>query len=272
MLKTKTMPSTGLTLSDSKGNAWLLFVIITCAGWLLDSLSLMLHTPNFKLDTKGWGKPITLQVCSWQILLHPKTHLNWPEPCHLRNEYRNHRWRIRRSGQSHTPLVPHVWLLQVPLQHARRCLERNLPTTTPHHQRSACYEARTRVQVIGHGQESGRYTHRVNPPDTPIAPTQFFRHNWAIYKHEHDTHGSIVWDWGGARAFEFDIEYKPGYFYPLKNGHLPEEDKQGLCEFGEKAGNSHDFQFISHLKVLLELINLRNTSTTKKRPHVERHQ
>src|SRR5689334_18173630 len=56
-----------------------------------------------------------------------------------------------------------------------------------------------------------------NQENVTYDPQTFFRKNWAIYKHEKDTRGSITWEFSNDTedAFEFHVEYKPDHWYPL---------------------------------------------------------
>jgi hypothetical protein len=50
-----------------------------------------------------------------------------------------------------------------------------------------------------------------------------------VYKHSSDMNGYINSDiFEIEEEFEFHIEYLPNYWYPLKNGKLPEEDPQRM--------------------------------------------
>ena len=81
-------------------------------------------------------------------------------------------------------------------------------------------------------------------------PTDLLRDNWAIYIHDEDLRGKLIsWEWCETNQeqidpdqfkydlkspdfdFEFDIEYKKGFWYPLENGYLPQFDSQGLFQF-----------------------------------------
>jgi hypothetical protein len=81
-------------------------------------------------------------------------------------------------------------------------------------------------------------------PGKLYTPQYFFRNNYIMeYTHDHDLSGYRVFkDMEGSDAFEFDIEYKPGHWYPLENGSLPTVDPQGLVNFGKNAGK-HYMQF-----------------------------
>jgi hypothetical protein len=51
-----------------------------------------------------------------------------------------------------------------------------------------------------------------------------------IYTHDSDLKGQG--DWGYYKGeFEFDLEYKTDYWYPLTNGYLPAEDEQKCVAF-----------------------------------------
>jgi hypothetical protein len=79
----------------------------------------------------------------------------------------------------------------------------------------------------------------VNAPNARHTATHFFRKNLATYKHDGDLKGFIIWDSfedGMYHEFEFHIMYKPGRWYPLKNGKLPEQESQGVFDFGQEGG------------------------------------
>src|SRR5690348_8858561 len=88
-------------------------------------------------------------------------------------------------------------------------------------------------------------------------PTELLADSWAIYTHEENLRGKLLF-WfecdsslektrsaqlglsenGGSkgglcppRNFEFHIEYKKGSWYPLENGYLPDSDPQGFSDF-----------------------------------------
>lgn len=75
-------------------------------------------------------------------------------------------------------------------------------------------------------------------------PTDLLRDNWAIYIHEENLRGKLVFwfdcgmdmeqidvDQIDRPDFEFHIEYKKDSWYPLKDGYLPGYDPQGFSEF-----------------------------------------
>lgn len=70
-------------------------------------------------------------------------------------------------------------------------------------------------------------------------PEIFFKNNYKIrYKHTKNLQGECLRDEeidekSNYQPFEFDIEFKKGYWYPLKNGKLPQEDPQGLFNFDD---------------------------------------
>jgi hypothetical protein len=92
-----------------------------------------------------------------------------------------------------------------------------------------------------------------NETDKLYDPKIFFREKIAIYIHDHDLSGFIIWDFDlidedlndlsnftSDEVFEFDIEYKLHHWYPLKNNNLPEFDSQGLVNFGSNSGKHYD--------------------------------
>jgi hypothetical protein len=74
-----------------------------------------------------------------------------------------------------------------------------------------------------------------NLGNTLHPPAQFFRHNRATYTHIGDLKGTLVYHWGDGDSeeydFEFDVEYMSHRWYPLKDGHLPARDPQGIAPF-----------------------------------------
>jgi hypothetical protein len=80
-------------------------------------------------------------------------------------------------------------------------------------------------------------------------PKDFFKSNWAIYIHEKNLRGKLVFSFELEEDieyininnfdlnnicqtnFEFDIEYKHHYWYPLDNEYLPASDPQGFSQF-----------------------------------------
>ncbi len=74
-----------------------------------------------------------------------------------------------------------------------------------------------------------------NPENVVIDPYQFFRYNFATYIHDNGLKGTMIYHWQdkdyGDDEFEFDIEYAPHSWYPLKNGKLPKKDPQGGADF-----------------------------------------
>jgi hypothetical protein len=89
----------------------------------------------------------------------------------------------------------------------------------------------------------------------PYEPEYFFRNEWAIYVHDKDLTGRMLFfafecekfgldqtiseldpdtispDKICQPNFEFDLEYKPCCWYPLHDGYLPESDPQGFSKF-----------------------------------------
>jgi len=66
-------------------------------------------------------------------------------------------------------------------------------------------------------------------------PKHFFGLNTATYTHSRDLKGTIVYHWAQENSpeypFEFEIEYAPGNWYPLTDGHLPARDPQEMAPF-----------------------------------------
>jgi hypothetical protein len=72
------------------------------------------------------------------------------------------------------------------------------------------------------------YPKRGNPKPA-LAATEFFKETRSIYVHEEGLCGRMEWHWDKKKKhtselFEFEINYKPKHWYPLKNGYLPEID------------------------------------------------
>lgn len=66
-------------------------------------------------------------------------------------------------------------------------------------------------------------------------PHEFFKQSVGVYTHQSNLVGNFE-DVDFEREFEFDVEYKKNHWYPLEEGHLPTDDEQRRCSFGEKAG------------------------------------
>jgi len=74
--------------------------------------------------------------------------------------------------------------------------------------------------------------------ELPQDPAYYFRHNTAEFIKQEHLKGKMVFNWDGnctlkERTFEdweFEIEFKPNNWYPLKDGKLPEQD-QGFFHF-----------------------------------------
>lgn len=72
-----------------------------------------------------------------------------------------------------------------------------------------------------------------NQPNVPHDPMDFFRENFGIYIHHYDASGQLFIHNILMDKFEFHIEYKPGYWYPLLNSYLPKSDIQNIYgDFG----------------------------------------
>jgi len=78
----------------------------------------------------------------------------------------------------------------------------------------------------------------------PVLPaTKFFRpKELAVYIHKSELTGRVEWGWDvemecASDPFEFHVEYKPGHWYPLKDGSLPTADAvEGSTDLGDAAG------------------------------------
>ena len=93
----------------------------------------------------------------------------------------------------------------------------------------------------------------VNPEDKLLLPTEFFRQNKITYYHRKNLQGKIVFHNDGKdeielENFEFDIEYIPNNWYPLKNGHLPPKDSQGISTFNYTEPK-HWSEFEMHTRI-----------------------
>ena len=80
-----------------------------------------------------------------------------------------------------------------------------------------------------------------------LSPQKFFESNWAIYIHEKDLKGALLFEFEieddnldlvdmtdiCQSDFEFHVEYetKHSCWYPLENGYLPASDPQGFSNF-----------------------------------------
>jgi hypothetical protein len=74
----------------------------------------------------------------------------------------------------------------------------------------------------------------INPRGSAIKPERFFRNMIVDYRHFKDMEGTLYfknddnekeWD------FELEVEYKPGFWYPLKDGYIPSKDPQNILNF-----------------------------------------
>lgn len=79
-----------------------------------------------------------------------------------------------------------------------------------------------------------------------LRPEDFFKSNWAIYVHEKDLKGKLIFSFEiddlmnineidlndiCQPNYEFDINYKTCSWYPLTDGYLPASDPQGFSQF-----------------------------------------
>ena len=71
---------------------------------------------------------------------------------------------------------------------------------------------------------------KFNEPNISHSPTDFFRENFGTYIRNYDLSGQLILHQSDpfVMNFEFDIEYKDHYWYPLFDGYLPESDAQGI--------------------------------------------
>ena len=65
-----------------------------------------------------------------------------------------------------------------------------------------------------------------------LKPSELFKNNYKMsYIHDVDLKGKTkIEEDDEFIKFEFHIEYKKGYWYPLKDGNLPHEDPQGIFD------------------------------------------
>lgn len=103
-----------------------------------------------------------------------------------------------------------------------------------------------RIKVLCMDRNLGDTTEELNKYDTLCDLEHFFRNNYAIYIHEKDLQGRIIWSFLYGKGaitesdeFEFHIEYKKNCWYPLKDGKLPDKDGQGFANFGDSAGKHY---------------------------------
>ena len=75
---------------------------------------------------------------------------------------------------------------------------------------------------------------RDNTPNTVYEPEEFFKTSFAMYKHDTDLKGKILFggDDGKFQDFEFDLYLSEAQcWYPLKNQSIPAKDEQGYFDF-----------------------------------------
>ena len=66
-----------------------------------------------------------------------------------------------------------------------------------------------------------------NKSDKKYSPEKFFRNSRGTYINDKDLSGTMIFHWKGYTAkqstmpFEFELEYLPCHWYPLKKGKLP---------------------------------------------------
>ena len=65
-------------------------------------------------------------------------------------------------------------------------------------------------------------------------PSLFFKSNRVLYIHDHGSKGHMFWNFEQKHEFEWEVEYKPGEWYPVENGMLPANDPQILEIFGKQ--------------------------------------
>lgn len=71
----------------------------------------------------------------------------------------------------------------------------------------------------------------INPRGHAIKPERFFRNMIADYRHIKNMEGTLYFKNEGDDnewPFELEVEYKPGFWYPLKDGYLPARDPQNI--------------------------------------------
>lgn len=93
-----------------------------------------------------------------------------------------------------------------------------------------------------------------NQPNENIDPQIFFRNSYFIKFTKREANGILGdWEWywdgkqnvqkidayGTNQQREFDINYNPTNWYPLKNNKLPKCDSQGFANFGAVAGQHY---------------------------------
>jgi hypothetical protein len=84
-------------------------------------------------------------------------------------------------------------------------------------------------------------------------PESFFIKNSAIFWKTTDLQGKIYYKWQDEYNnkepydFEFEIEYKKGNWYPLKNGILPAKDEQNMFQLLGKNKHYLEFPKTTHI-------------------------
>jgi hypothetical protein len=71
----------------------------------------------------------------------------------------------------------------------------------------------------------------INKRGTAIKPERFFRNMIAEYRHFKDMEGTLFFKNDGDNdewPFELEVEHKPDFWYPLKDGYLPAKDPQNI--------------------------------------------
>ena len=101
----------------------------------------------------------------------------------------------------------------------------------------------------------------------PILSEIFFRRNLRItYIHDNNLQGHAWWFVDQelptkSELFEFHLEYTPGFWYPLKDGKLPDNDPQGLFNLGEVPKNYREYSLNTRVGwrgPMIELKKLKN--------------
>jgi hypothetical protein len=85
---------------------------------------------------------------------------------------------------------------------------------------------------------------------TLYKPNRFFSKNTATYWRTSSSslQGKILYNGNKElHDFEFDIEYKPNQWYPLKDGVLPEKDEQGIFTLLGEKKSLNNFSTDTHI-------------------------
>jgi len=88
------------------------------------------------------------------------------------------------------------------------------------------------IRVVSFPRNTGDLSldESINPRGIAIKPERFFRNMIADYRHIKDLEETLKFKYEDKEEwpFELEVEYKPGFWFPLTDGYLPTKNPQNI--------------------------------------------